>query len=196
MVARLAAQLLAVACVLLMAGCAALSAPEPAFPERAGLDAFELDGRFTLRQEARSYSGRLNWTHSAVGDELLLSSPFGQGIAEVVNSAVGARLTTAEGKVFEAADVETLTEEVLGYSLPLRWLADWVRGRAGTGSARFDEAGRLARLHHQSWRIDYEYRDPAPGAPPARLLVTRGDEFELRLAIEAWRSLLPEGTQP
>ena len=122
--------------LLLVAGCTSLApAPVPP-PPRDALTAFSLEGRFSLYNDAKSYSGRLDWTYRPTASELLLSSPFGQGLAEIVSDADGARLTGSDGRTHTAADAETLTQEVLGYPLPLTRLADWIRGRTPAGAGR------------------------------------------------------------
>lgn len=178
---------------IVLAGCAApaLLPPDAAAPARDTLDAFAIEGRFTLRQQQTSYSGRLSWRHAGdaaaggEGDEILLASPFGQGIAQISASAAGAQLVTSDGKVYAASDSEQLTRDVLGYPLPLVQLADWLRGR-GPGDFTRDAAGRPLRLLSADWRIDYEYDSDDAQALPARLFAQRADGAELRLRIDEW----------
>lgn len=191
-VARLAALGLVVS---LVSGCASTAfAPSSAVPSREALDRFSLEGRFSLSQDSKNYSGRLRWTYRGVSSELLLSSPFGQGIAEIVTDARGAQLKTGDGKVFSAPDADTLTQEVLGYSLPLGLLADWVRGRVASGNARFDAQGRAIHLRQDTWEVDYEYSDSDPGAPPVRIVARREGVLELRVFVQEWHSLAVEET--
>jgi outer membrane lipoprotein LolB len=185
--------------VLFLAGCAALPAPPRAaladLTPRDTLSAFSLHGRFSLRDEDRNYSGQLSWRHEGVNNELLLASPFGQGIAEITTSESGAQLTTSDGKVYTAADSETLTRQVLGYALPLALLTDWVRGR-GVGVAERDDYGRPRRLLQDDWRIAYEYDSNDAQALPSRLFAERSGGLELRLRIDEWTSLGSEEGQP
>jgi outer membrane lipoprotein LolB len=183
--------------ILLLAGCAALRVEPGAPPARDQLSAFSLEGRFSLRQEDKNYSGRLSWRHQGANNALMLSSPFGQGIAEITTSADGAQLTTSDGKRYSAPDVETLTAQVLGYSLPLALLTEWVRGR-GTRSAaaELDAQGRLRHLRHDDWRIDYDYASEAAQAPPSALFARRGDGLELRLRIDEWTALASAEARP
>ena len=181
---------------LLTCGCAWIGlAPDTTapVPSRDSLSTFLLEGRFSLRQEDKNHSGRLRWRHVENQDELLLSSPFGQGIAEIISTATGATLTTSDGKQYTGMDVQTLTEEVLGYRLPLALLVDWVRGRAaGNNVIKRDEHGRPLQVRYEDWRIDYEYSDDEPSdssTPPIRLFVERLGTFELRLRIDEWTSL-------
>lgn len=159
---------------------------------RDKLQAFSLIGRFSLRQEGQSYTGRLDWRHADDSDELLLSSPLGQGMAEIRSNAAGARLTDSDGKVRYATSAEALLRSVLGYPLPLDKLADWVRGRnpAG-GQITLDPFRRPARLQYEDWRIAYEYDSDDPQALPGRLFVERETVLELRLRIDEWAPLTP-----
>jgi len=181
-------------CAALLAGCAALPT---ASPLRDEADAFALEGRFSLRQDDKNYSGRLSWRHTAAGDELLLASPFGQGIAGITANAEAATLTTSDGKTYSAPDVQTLTERALGYRLPLSLLVDWVRGRnASAEVVERDAQGRPLRLRHEDWRVDYGYDGDDPAALPGRLFAERLGAFELRLRIDEWIDVPPKETAP
>ena len=178
--------------VCALAACASVSQAPEALPARDDLAAFALEGRFSLRHQDKNYSGRLSWRHSAAGNEVLLSSPFGQGMAEITSNDQGARLTTNDGKVYSAPDSEALTQQVLGYALPLTRLADWVRARGGAGgAAERDVHGRILRWHHEGWTIDYSYESDAAQAPPSRIFAEQAGGIELRLRIDEWNSLLP-----
>lgn len=176
----LARRLCAVAAAVLLAGCAA-----PEFRQPGGSVVFELSGRIAVKYRDEAASGTIAWRHSAGEDEMLLSSPFGQGLARIVRSRDIVTLTTSEGHDESAADAESLTERVLGFRVPLAGLADWVRGRAGPGpaSTRKDAEGRLAELEQSGWRIEYL---AWAGQLPSRLrLLYPG--VELRLAISDWK---------
>jgi outer membrane lipoprotein LolB len=172
---------LAVAAALLAAACAELSTRAPG--ERVE---FEFTARFAARYRDDAASGQLAWRHDAARDEVLISSPFGQGLARVTRRGALVTLVTADERRYSAADAEMLTEEVLGFRLPLGGLADWVRARPADGSpaqSSYAEDGRLVTLEQQGWRIDYlEYE----GGRPARLRL-RYPGLELRLAISEWK---------
>ena len=174
-------------CALLciaLAGCVAIT------PARLVSEDFLLEGRFSLRQEEQNHSGRLSWRHTAVGDEWLLASPFGQGIAGIAATPGEATLRLSDGKVFTAPDVPSLTERSLGYRLPLERLSDWVRGRAaGAEIVARDAQGRPLRLRHEDWYIEYDYADDDPAALPAKVFAEGPGSLELRLRIDEWRAL-------
>lgn len=166
--------------VALLAGCAQLP------PSPAGDFEFELKGRFAARYRGEGASGVLAWRHRASTDEMLLSSPFGQGLARVLREGEAVTLIAGDNKRYEAADAETLTEQVLGFRVPLRGLADWVRARAAGGApaaSQYGQDGRLLVLEQHGWRIEYAgYED---GRPTRLKLIYPG--LELRLAIGEWK---------
>ena len=176
--------LCAAAATLLLAACST-----PGFLLPAADAEFELSGRIAVRYRDDAGSGNIAWRHGAHSDELLLTTPLGQGMARIVRSGDEVTLTTQDGREFRAADAESLTDQVLGFRLPLLGLADWVRGRAAPKPApeprqeRRDAAGRLAEFEQSGWRIQYlEYA----GALPSRLALTYPG-LELRLAISEWK---------
>lgn len=151
-----------------------------------GQDAFELAGRVAVRYGAEGASGRLAWRHSTAADDLLISSPLGQGIARLTRSEGEVQLVTRGDQIHRAADAETLTEQVLGWRLPLKGLPDWVRGRADPARpSEFlrDANGRVTDLRQDAWKIEYQEYE---GARPSKLRLSRGD-IEIRLVIDEWR---------
>jgi outer membrane lipoprotein LolB len=173
--------LCAAAALSLLAACAA-----PSFLLPAGDAEFELAGRIAARYRDDAGSGGIAWRHGARGDEMLLTSPLGQGIARLVRTGDEVVLTTQDGREFRATDAETLTEQVLGFRLPLRGLTDWVRARPATDApaqAEYAQDGRLLSLEQHGWRIEYMAYE---GIQPKRLkLLYPG--LDLRLAITEWK---------
>ncbi len=176
--------LCAAAALTLLAACAT-----PGFLAPAAELEFELSGRIAVRYRDDAGTGNIAWRHGARADEMLLTTPFGQGIARLARTGSEVTLTTQDGRSFSAADAESLTDQVLGFRLPLVGLADWVRGRAAPPPAPRptrelrDAAGRLAELEQSGWKIEYlEYA----GSLPSRLNLTYPG-VELRLAISDWK---------
>jgi len=177
---RVLARALVLAAALGAAACAELTARAPG--EHV---AFEFTARFAARYGDETASGQLAWRHGPARDEVLLSSPFGQGMARVTRANGAVTLVTADDRRYSAADAESLTEEVLGFRLPLAGLADWVRARpAPDAPARteYGTDGRLAVIEQLGWHIEYQAYEEGR---PARLRLTYPG-LELRIAISAW----------
>jgi outer membrane lipoprotein LolB len=146
---------------------------------------FALEGRFSFRHEDSNYYGRLSWRRAGAMNSILLSSSFGQGMAEMTTDEHGARLVLGDGKAHEADKAEALTFRLLGYPLSIERLAEWIQGRNSGGDADVDAFGRLRRLRHEGWIVDYDYDSDDARAAPARIVAVRADEsVELRLRID------------
>lgn len=175
-------RLCAAAAALLLAACAT-----PSFTLPPGEAEFELTGRIAARYRDDAGSGGIAWRHGATSDEMLLTSPLGQGIARLVRRGDEVVLTAQDGREFRAGDAESLTEQVLGFRLPLVGLADWVRGRPAPTPPptlrHADGKGRLLQLEQSGWRVEYlEYQ----GDRPSRMRLTYPG-LELRLAVSEWK---------
>lgn len=185
----------AVAAFLLLAalpGCATPPHREPAVAvaagQTAGIGQFRLAGRVSVKHDGQGFSGSLRWFQAGENDDMLFLSPLGQGMAHVVRDAAGVSLTTADQQSYRAPDAESLTEQVLGWRLPLGGLRYWVLGTAAPGPAtpERDQNGRLSRLNQDGWRIDYLGYKPVDGAElPGRIELQRG-ELEIRLLVDEW----------
>lgn len=173
-------RLATVALASLLAACAEFGfvLPQPA-PD------FELAGRFAVTYKGEANSGNMAWRYGAAAEELLITTPMGQGVARITREGRQVTLTTPEPREFRAEDAEALTEKVLGFRLPLAGLADWVRAQPAPGPAqqRRDGEGRLAELEQAGWTI--QYLDYAGGRPVRMRLTYPG--IDLRLAITAWK---------
>jgi len=143
-----------------------------------------------VTHNGESFSGSLRWRHSAEEDDIFILSPLGQGIAHIVSNLDGVALQTADGQAYRGPDVESLTEEVLGWRLPARGLPYWVAGRAAPGAVAqrdLDDNLQLRHLKQDGWRIDYlDYRSVQGASLPSKLELTLGDRLRLRLVIDDW----------
>jgi outer membrane lipoprotein LolB len=169
----------------LAAGLLAACAQVPLKPPAGAVD-FDLGGRIAARYAKEAFTGNLNWRHAATGDDLILSTPFGQGVARIVREGDAVELTTSDNKSYRAPDAESLTERTLGFRLPLEGLADWVQGRPSPDSladVRKGPDGRIQLIEQRGWKIEYQEYE---GGRPYRMRLTYPD-VELRLAISQWR---------
>ena len=155
--------------VLLAAFLAACAQVEIKPPE--GPVDFSLAGRIAARSGKEAFTGNITWRHVGSGDELLISTPTGQGVAQIVRQGDAVVLRTAEGREYRAADSESLTERVLGFRLPIEGLAQWVQGKPSPA------------LESRGWKVEYQGYDAQKR--PTRLRVFN-EGAELRLAISQW----------
>lgn len=172
---------------LLLGGCASVPQVVEAPVESAS---WTLQGRIGVQGDEQNLSGHIHWLHREDRDELLMTSPLGQGVARIVRDAEGVTLEVPNQPARHARDADTLTREALGYVLPVSGLTWWVQARPAPGSAfeaTRDAAGRLAQLRQDGWTIDYlQYAAEAPARP--RKLVVARKGLEIRLVADSWQN--------
>jgi outer membrane lipoprotein LolB len=195
-----------------LAGCTTLTAPnqknaavrtiiiepvdDPAETKSAD---FNLVGRVSVKGGKESFSGGVQWHHTKSDDEILLLSPLGQTVAQIQRNSAGVYLTTSEQESYYAADVESLTEQVLGWRLPLMGLQYWVQSvnsPATISAIDLDMDGRMVAIRQDGWQIDYSnYFSPlsmqntqATQAQPARrkILLLKRSGLQIKLVIDDW----------
>lgn len=175
-------RVLAAAALVILPACAEL----PFLQSTAGLE-FQLSGRIAIRYDDQGSSGNIAWRHRAAGDEMLITSPLGQGVARIERQGGLVTVTGSDGRVYRAHDAESLTEQVLGFRVPLAGLSDWVRAKPAPGPAHEtrDVRGRLSELEQDGWQIYYLGYGDGSGLPARLRLVYPG--LELRLVIDKWQ---------
>jgi outer membrane lipoprotein LolB len=157
------------AVVLLAAFLAACAQVEIKPPE--GPLEFSLAGRIAARSGKESFTGNITWRHARDGDELLISTPTGQGVAQILRQGDAVLLRTSEPREYRAGDSEELTERVLGFRLPIEGLAQAMQGKPSPA------------LEGRGWKVEYQGYDAQ--RRPTRLRITNTGA-EVRLAISQW----------
>ncbi len=154
----------------LLAGCAGV--PQlPQRPPAAQIEHFVFSGRMAVRQGEARHHVRIDWRHAVDSDEILLSTPLGQGVAELTRDAGGARLLLADRRRYMADDWDSLAQQVFGFALPLGAATRWVLGDLA------ETAG---------WRVTLLAREnDATDALPTELELER-DDIVVRLRIDEW----------
>lgn len=179
-------------CLAVLAGCATLPAPKPlgtAVAPAGYLNQFHLAGRISVRRGNEGSSGNLQWQHLGQSDEVTLLTPLGQAVAQITRRPGQARLFTANGRSYVAHNVTGLTEEALGYPLPLEGLQYWVQGKAAPGEpaqVQKDAKGLVASIQQEGWQIHYPRYQPVAGQALPALIDLSNGEVTVRVVIDQW----------
>ncbi len=135
-------------------------------------------GRFAvtteLGEKRESVSGRFSLEVRGAQQVLELASPLGTTVARIEIEPGGARATGARMQEVRGADADALTEQLLGWPLPVSGLADWIEGRpVPQRTARIErDGGRIVLLEQDGWTIQLpEYFKTS--ARPRRLVLER-----------------------
>ncbi|WP_233620875.1 MULTISPECIES: lipoprotein insertase outer membrane protein LolB [Chromobacterium] len=144
---------------------------------------FAVSGRLSVNLDGKGHVANFDWRHQPERDQLAINSPLGNTVAEVVRDAGGVTLL-ADGKAWQAPDVESLTEKTLGWPLPLSGLAWWIRGMPVPGEA--SEIRPDGELLQQGWRIRFVREAESGERYPKRVDLAR-DGLTVRVVTRDWR---------
>lgn len=196
---RRAAPALALAGALaVLAGCATTSAPRSAAAVAPYRDALDLAGRIAINYsrdgKQESLSGKFTWRQTAANTDVTLISPTGQTVA-VINVAPGSATLKRSGEPTRtASDLDSLTRQTLGWTLPVSGLRDWLQGYAvaADGSRFAASPASDTVVTRDGWKLDYvSWQDETAAVPqPKRIDVTRialgqqVDDMSIRIVID------------
>jgi len=158
-------------------------------PRIAADKPFVMDGRLSARRSDDAIAAHFTWLHDPPQDELRIMTPLGQEVAELRGDTRVGRVTmrTSDGRSGEAPDWSSMTEQALGYRLPVDELAAWVAGAPyGTDShtVEYDSAGRPLVLRQQGWEVIYAYPDERASRPSGVRVIY--PDLEVRIVIDSW----------
>lgn len=181
---------------LLLASCAAVPAQQkmaepaayqPHLQQISEITSFAMVGRIAVLTETKGFSGSMRWHHRPDGEDMAFYSPLGTQLGQLNADAEGVTLTTSDQKTYQADDAEALTQQALGWSLPMAGLPDWVLGRPAAGEFEiqaWDDLGRIIRIKQNGWDIEYpSYQGDLPSK-----VVLKSSRLDLKLVIENWQT--------
>ena len=167
-------------------------------PVAAYRDVIDLAGRLSVNYERdgkpETLSGKFNWSQKGERIDVALASPLGQTLAKISVTPDAATLTQTDQAPRVAKDIDSLTAQTLGWSLPVSGLRDWLQGYAtGPGGKRFTASPASNtvttadgwQLTFVSWQ-DENAAQPAPKRIDAvRAATATSEPLALRIVIDA-----------
>lgn len=162
---------------------------------------WQASGRMAIKDGDRGISVNFDWINQGDRFELRLRTSGGRwvmlvqpGYAELEGTRIG-RL--------EASSAEPLTEQALGWPVPVSLLKSWMRALPAPEGARlrFANDGSVLGISHEDWRISYQkYAQFTPEMNtetqwqtglqqdvllPTRLDATKG-QYAIKVLISDW----------
>ncbi|MEF2269352.1 outer membrane lipoprotein LolB [Janthinobacterium sp. LS2A] len=165
-------------------------------------DQVELTGRLNVvyqkDDKPESATVNFNWQQTAQRTDVTLYSPVGSTLATIVVTPQQAVLTQSGKAPRSAPDVDALSAQLLGWSLPVSGLRDWLQGHAvGADGKRFVASpANDSVTTKDGWRLRYvswqDASDNTPGALPQprridaeRNASAQADAVSLRIVLDA-----------
>lgn len=155
---------------------------------------FAISGRMAILTESKGFSGSMRWHHHEEGDDIQFFSPLGTQLGSINKNTNGVTLTTSNQKTYHADDAATLTQQALGWSLPIEGLPDWMLGRPSVTTENnpeilaWDAQGNITHMRQDGWDIEYPvYMDNETFQLPGKIIL-KSNKLELKLVIEQWQT--------
>lgn len=161
--------------------------------QTANIQQYTIKGRLGIITKPKNHSARLNWKHAPEKDTIDIYSPIGGKVAHIEKTAEKVALTDNGQKTIEAEDAESLTEQTLGFRLPLSGLSHWALGKpSDTGIVNkmtWDENGRIKTLQQNGWDIQYKDYNEHAGYFLPKKVTLKNEKMTLKLIIDKWSDL-------
>lgn len=153
------------------------------------IQGFSIKGRIAVTTKEKNASARLDWEHSANNDNVDIYSPLGGKVANIIKTPEQVTFTDNK-QTLTAVDTETLTQDTLGFSLPLSGLSYWALGKPSNQSIAnamtWDNDGKTKTLIQDGWNIEYnEYTNQDVYSLPKKVLLNN-DSITIKLIIDKW----------
>jgi outer membrane lipoprotein LolB len=193
-----ALRFVASACAItLLSACATVPANLSQAPVAAYRDTIDLNGRLSVNYQKdgkpETLSVKFSWSQNGSHIDVNLASPLGQTLARVSVTPESATLTQTDRRARVARDIDALTTQALGWSLPVSGLRDWLQGYATMpGGKRFVASpANNTVTTADGWRLTFvSWQDEAAAQPvPKRIDAERSatatsDELAIRIVID------------
>lgn len=164
-------------------------------------DQIELAGRLNVvyqkNDKPESATVNFTWQQTAQRTDVTLFSPVGSTLATIAVTPQEAVLTQSGKPPRSAPDVDTLSSRLLGWSLPVSGLRDWLQGHAlAQDGQRFIASPQNDNVTtRDGWRLRYvswqDGSDTTPGAVPQprridaeRNASAQADAVSLRIVLD------------
>jgi len=155
-----------------------------------------LSGRLSVSYRAdgtpRSMQGKFLWTQRDQQIDIELLTPLGQTMARIAIAPGRARIEQAGGEVREASSIEQLTEQTLGWPLPVDGLRYWLQGftRDSMGQLTTITPDQSGSLRSEGWKLRYAaWQADRSTTVPKRIdfsRETKSSDLSIRLVIDRW----------
>lgn len=194
---RVALQFAAGITALFLSACAGMRMPPLLAPEAQeallrDLPEFSLRGQTRVVSAKDSFSSNLSWTQDEA-ESVVRLSVFGGSLTATWRPGL-LKLVSSKGQRLEGVEAEQALVDELGFLPPFESLRYWVLGLEAPGEPATgrtpSEAGRIAELQQQQWRIVYREWSTVRArggavALPRRMIASR-DDLRLTVIVRKW----------
>lgn len=138
---------------------------------------FTATGRLSVKQNDKGSYGNFDWTRTPAVETININTPLGNTIGQLCQDPKGVIATDANGKTYQAATPEQLSQQLLGYQIPIQYLHTWANGAYLPNQPHSTEAD--GSLNQLGWNISRTTH--ADGTP--HILQLKNNQLTIRMVI-------------
>ncbi|MBF0802865.1 MULTISPECIES: lipoprotein insertase outer membrane protein LolB [Neisseria] len=164
---------------LLLAACAQ---PRPAGKEgwraQSDIDSFAAEGRLAVKANEKGSYANFDWTYQNQVQTINVNTPLGNTLGQLCQDGQGVLAVDNKGKKYQAASARELSEQLLGFPVPVQYLHIWTNGQwVKNAPYQILPDGRLQQFE---WTISRSLNEN--GTP--RILLLESAKLSLRLVFD------------
>lgn len=123
--------------LLLLAACSSTKPQAPSdWREQRDWKNFEASGRLGVQIKEKGQYANFDWTRENGVETIDINTPIGTTVGQLCQDAEGVLAVDAKGKTYQADNAAELSGQLLGYELPVQYLAVWANGEWVKDAAR------------------------------------------------------------
>lgn len=160
----------------------------------AQLEAWNIDGRISLRLNEEAWHATLLWQQIDQAYHIRLFGPFGAGAIQLDGSPQTVILTQ-DGEQIHSQDPEQLLSQRLGWYVPINGLRYWAVGQKipdKSAKLDLDQFGQLANLEQDGWKIRYRRYVMVDGYLLPSKIFMDNKGLDIRIVIDRWQITGPK----
>ena len=193
-------RLAAVLSCILLSSCAAIKEKTIIEPEnwpaqkqlRQQIEIWEIRGRLGVQTETTGGSVDLIWKQSREDYSIRLIMPLGVGTYLIQGNGKRALIRYPNGRKRMVSNIDQVFSSVLGVSLPVSAIKDWVRGLPAKSltveNRQWDEQDLLSQIKQSGWSVEMTNYIGYELLLPHAIYLSRDDnpELDIRLVLKQW----------
>lgn len=156
-------------------------------PQQESAD-FNAEGRLAVRMDGKGSYANFDWSQQKSVRTINVNTPLGNTLGQLCQDSIGVLATGSDGRVYEAANAAELSQQLLGFSLPLQYLDVWAAGQWVDGIPyQILPDGRLQQFE---WVISRQLNSDGQ----VRILQLESQKLSLRLIFDYFDYTKAEST--
>ena len=171
--------ILPVAALLMLAACAQPHmAGKESWRAQTDIPDFAADGRLAIKMNEKGSYANFDWTYQNQVQTIDVNTPLGNTIGQLCQDRQGVLAVDSKGKKYQAAIPQQLSEQLLGFALPVQYLHVWANGQwVANAPYQLLPDGRLQQFE---WTITRSLN--TDGTP--KILLLESSRLTLRLVFD------------